>query len=115
MDSSLTDPCSAGCPPEWLNYRDKCYFFSKDLLNFDSAKTTCESVSASLLIIRDREEQVSLVALTAHVYRNNQELVDVCHCSGTEMAEEASPGERLLLDRSDRPGGGERLALAGRD
>uniref|UniRef100_A0A3Q3LDU6 Collectin-12 n=1 Tax=Mastacembelus armatus TaxID=205130 RepID=A0A3Q3LDU6_9TELE len=46
-----------GCPFEWVNYRDKCYFFSKDLHNFDDAKATCESQSASLLIINDMEEQ----------------------------------------------------------
>ncbi|XP_034718030.1 collectin-12-like [Etheostoma cragini] len=46
-----------GCPFEWLNYRDKCYFFSKDLHSFDDAKATCESTSASLLIINDMEEQ----------------------------------------------------------
>ncbi|XP_061878070.1 collectin-12-like isoform X2 [Entelurus aequoreus] len=46
-----------GCPSEWLPYRDKCYFFSKDLHSFDDAKTTCESLSASLLIITDTEEQ----------------------------------------------------------
>nr|XP_020442065.1 collectin-12 [Monopterus albus]XP_020442066.1 collectin-12 [Monopterus albus] len=46
-----------GCPVEWVNYRDKCYFFSKDLHSFDDAKETCESKSASLLIINDMEEQ----------------------------------------------------------
>uniref|UniRef100_H3C0L1 C-type lectin domain-containing protein n=1 Tax=Tetraodon nigroviridis TaxID=99883 RepID=H3C0L1_TETNG len=46
-----------GCPLEWLNYRDKCYFFSKDLHSFDDAKTTCDSLSASLLVINDKEEQ----------------------------------------------------------
>ncbi|XP_071382012.1 collectin-12-like [Centroberyx affinis] len=46
-----------GCPFEWVNYKDKCYFFSKDLHSFDDAKTTCEMKSASLLIISDMEEQ----------------------------------------------------------
>ncbi|XP_031706015.1 collectin-12 [Anarrhichthys ocellatus] len=45
-----------GCPVEWVNYRDKCYFFSKDLHSFDDAKATCDSTSASLLIINDMEE-----------------------------------------------------------
>ncbi|XP_029313696.1 LOW QUALITY PROTEIN: collectin-12-like [Cottoperca gobio] len=51
---TLWDP---GCPFEWSNYRDKCYFFSKDLHSFKDAKATCESTSASLLIINDMEEQ----------------------------------------------------------
>ncbi|XP_075936989.1 LOW QUALITY PROTEIN: collectin-12-like [Anarhichas minor] len=45
-----------GCPVEWVNYRDKCYFFSKDLHSFDDSKATCDSTSASLLIINDMEE-----------------------------------------------------------
>lgn len=57
------DPGFPGCPPEWLSYRDKCYFFSKDLHNFDDAKTTCVLMSASLLIINDKEEQVSVDGL----------------------------------------------------
>lgn len=51
--------CFTGCPIDWVNYRDKCYFFSKDLRSFDDAKATCESSSASLLIINDMEEQVT--------------------------------------------------------
>jgi len=44
---------------EWVNYKKKCYFFSKDLHSFDDAKATCESTSASLLIINDMEEMVT--------------------------------------------------------
>ncbi|XP_068199852.1 collectin-12-like [Antennarius striatus] len=54
-----------GCPPDWVNYRDKCYFFSKDLYSFDDAKASCQSVSASLLIINDVEEQKWLKKQTA--------------------------------------------------
>lgn len=50
--------CFTGCPSEWAHYRGKCYLFSKDLHSFDDAKATCESSSASLLIINDVEEQV---------------------------------------------------------
>uniref|UniRef100_A0A8D3EBR6 Collectin-12 n=1 Tax=Scophthalmus maximus TaxID=52904 RepID=A0A8D3EBR6_SCOMX len=46
-----------GCSVEWVNHRDKCYFFSKDLHSFDDAKAMCESKSALLLIINDMEEQ----------------------------------------------------------
>lgn len=48
---------TSGCPVEWLNYQDKCYFFSKDLHSFDDAQQTCESTSASLLIVNNVEEQ----------------------------------------------------------
>lgn len=46
-----------GCPYEWTNHRDKCYFFSKDMQSFDEAKASCELNSASLAIISDMEEQ----------------------------------------------------------
>ncbi|CAK6970232.1 collectin-12-like [Scomber scombrus] len=46
-----------GCPPEWANYRDGCYFFSKLMDSFDEAKAMCEKQSASLVIINDLEEQ----------------------------------------------------------
>lgn len=105
------DRCFTGCPLEWLNYRDKCYFFSKDLHNFDSAKAACEALSASLLIISDKEEQVNLVQLATDVCRDKHECVDACLYSGAEMAEETSPRERLLLDGSDWRGGGKRVAL----
>lgn len=59
---------------------------------------------------------MNLVQLFAtDICRNKCEFDDVCHYSGTEMAEETSPRERLLLDGSDRQGGGEPLALARRD
>ncbi|KAM8822435.1 collectin-12-like [Spinachia spinachia] len=59
---SLQDEAAApslwapGCPVGWVNYRDNCYFFSKNMLSFDDAKTSCDSSSASLLIISDLEE-----------------------------------------------------------
>lgn len=56
---TTTIQCVAGCPDEWLSYRDKCYFFSKDLHSFDDARATCELKSASLVIINDMEEQVT--------------------------------------------------------
>lgn len=49
----------SGCPSDWANYRDKCYFFSKELHSFDDAKASCQSMSSSLLIINDLEEQVT--------------------------------------------------------
>lgn len=127
--------CFTGCPFEWLNYRDKCYFFSKDLHSFDDAKATCESTSASLLIINDMEEQVTnygsqrmkyseiimhwkeRLSLLCNVWGNFSVVTQcfLCPHATSEMAEEADHWKGLLLDGSDRQGGGERLALAGRD
>lgn len=50
-----------GCPSDWANYRDRCYFFSKEQHNFTEAKASCESMSSRLLIINDLEEQVTHV------------------------------------------------------
>uniref|UniRef100_A0A3B5LWS2 Collectin-12 n=1 Tax=Xiphophorus couchianus TaxID=32473 RepID=A0A3B5LWS2_9TELE len=46
-----------GCPPGWVNYKNRCYYFSKDLDSFDDSKANCESQLATLLIISDKEEQ----------------------------------------------------------
>ncbi|KAJ8277628.1 hypothetical protein GJAV_G00077770 [Gymnothorax javanicus] len=46
-----------GCPPQWINFRDKCYFFSTEARNFDEAKKSCESMSSSMVIINDTQEQ----------------------------------------------------------
>lgn len=101
-----------GCPSEWENYRDKCYFFSKELHSFNDAKASCESMSSSLLIINDLEEQVTGAG-------GGGLLEPGCdaHCPPVtlEMAEEADISEGLLLDGSDRQGRRECLALAGRN
>ncbi|XP_062335251.1 collectin-12-like [Osmerus eperlanus] len=46
-----------GCPAEWVGFRDKCYYFSKELHSFDESKRSCQAQSASMLIINDMEEQ----------------------------------------------------------
>ncbi|KAJ8279808.1 hypothetical protein COCON_G00068740 [Conger conger] len=46
-----------GCPPQWINFRDKCYFFSTEARNFDEAKKSCEAMSSSMIIINDTDEQ----------------------------------------------------------
>ncbi|XP_037312254.2 collectin-12-like [Pungitius pungitius] len=59
---SLQDEAAApslwapGCPVDWVNYKDNCYFFSKDMRSFDDAQTSCKSTAASLLAINDLEE-----------------------------------------------------------
>ncbi|KAG7488525.1 hypothetical protein MATL_G00034910 [Megalops atlanticus] len=46
-----------GCPPQWINFREKCYFFTTEARNFDEAKKSCEEKSSSMVIINDIEEQ----------------------------------------------------------
>ncbi|KAJ8419192.1 hypothetical protein AAFF_G00006910 [Aldrovandia affinis] len=46
-----------GCPPQWINFRDKCYFFSTEARNFDEAKKSCDALSSSMVIINDTDEQ----------------------------------------------------------
>ena len=50
---------SAGCPPDWINYRNACYFLSKDMQSFDDAEAICVKKSGSLLVLEDVEEQVN--------------------------------------------------------
>ncbi|KAI1889137.1 hypothetical protein AGOR_G00175970 [Albula goreensis] len=46
-----------GCPPQWINYKDKCYFFSTEARNFDDAKKSCEGMSSTMVIVNSTDEQ----------------------------------------------------------
>ncbi|XP_016126144.1 collectin-12 isoform X2 [Sinocyclocheilus grahami] len=47
-----------GCPPQWKSFRDKCYYFSSESLNFDETKERCSNKSSTMLIINDEDEQL---------------------------------------------------------
>ncbi|XP_016338391.1 collectin-12-like [Sinocyclocheilus anshuiensis] len=47
-----------GCPPQWKSFRDKCYYFSSESLNFDETKEKCSNKSSTMLIISDEDEQL---------------------------------------------------------
>ncbi|XP_038153816.1 collectin-12-like [Cyprinodon tularosa] len=67
QDEAVSPALSApGCPLGWLNYKNKCYFFSKVMHSFNDSKTNCESKSATLLIICDEEEQKWLERQIVH-------------------------------------------------
>ncbi|XP_036452111.1 collectin-12-like isoform X1 [Colossoma macropomum] len=46
-----------GCPADWIRFRNSCYYFSTKQLSFDDAQTKCLTMSSSMVIINDREEQ----------------------------------------------------------
>lgn len=46
-----------GCSAEWVGFRDKCYYFSKELRSFDDAKKSCDVLTASMVMINDMDEQ----------------------------------------------------------
>ncbi|KAL4624684.1 collectin-12-like [Arapaima gigas] len=46
-----------GCPQQWKHFREKCYYFSTERVNFEEAKKNCDSRSSSMVIISDIEEQ----------------------------------------------------------
>ncbi|XP_052473596.1 collectin-12 [Carassius gibelio] len=47
-----------GCPPQWKSFRDKCYFFSSEKLDFNETKERCNNKSSTMLIINDEDEQL---------------------------------------------------------
>ncbi|XP_076829479.1 collectin-12-like isoform X2 [Brachyhypopomus gauderio] len=55
--ATISLPGAPGCPGDWLRFRNSCYNFITEQLSFDSAKKKCSSVSSSLVIISDGEEQ----------------------------------------------------------
>uniref|UniRef100_H3B614 Collectin-12 n=1 Tax=Latimeria chalumnae TaxID=7897 RepID=H3B614_LATCH len=48
---------TSGCPAQWKNFKDKCYYFSTEEDTFDEAIKFCEERSSIMVIINDREEQ----------------------------------------------------------
>ncbi|XP_040287721.1 collectin-12 [Bufo bufo] len=46
-----------GCPNEWRNFTDKCYYFSSGKDIYNDAKIFCEEKEAKLVFIESKEEQ----------------------------------------------------------
>ncbi|XP_029446958.1 LOW QUALITY PROTEIN: collectin-12 [Rhinatrema bivittatum] len=57
VTSSPSEPDSTGCPAEWKNFTEKCYYFSSGKDIFEDAKLICEEKSSVLVIINSKEEQ----------------------------------------------------------
>ncbi|XP_067887813.1 collectin-12 isoform X2 [Heterodontus francisci] len=55
--ASTVPPKPNGCPPKWKNFKDKCYYFSIDRVEFEEANNLCKNMSADMIIINNREEQ----------------------------------------------------------
>ncbi|KAM4782955.1 killer cell lectin-like receptor subfamily G member 1 isoform 2-T2 [Cyanocitta cristata] len=48
-------PCPC-CPEQWVTYRGKCYFFSKEKKDWNSSQESCRAQGAHLLVISDTNE-----------------------------------------------------------
>ncbi|XP_066469820.1 C-type lectin domain family 2 member B-like [Tiliqua scincoides] len=51
-----TAHCDPSCPYDWIGYKGKCYFFSKDERNWSSSQNFCVSHNASLAKIENEEK-----------------------------------------------------------
>ncbi|XP_052404383.1 collectin-12 [Carassius gibelio] len=47
-----------GCPPQWKSFRDSCYYFSSEMLDFNDTMERCSNKSSTMLIINDEDEQL---------------------------------------------------------
>ncbi|XP_044285721.1 C-type lectin domain family 2 member D-like [Varanus komodoensis] len=50
--------CRSGptcCPPDWIGYQEKCYYYSKHEQNWTSSQDFCSSFRASLAVIDNPE------------------------------------------------------------
>uniref|UniRef100_A0A9J7XSJ9 Collectin-12 n=1 Tax=Cyprinus carpio carpio TaxID=630221 RepID=A0A9J7XSJ9_CYPCA len=47
-----------GCPPQWKSFRDTCYYFSTESLNFNETMESCSNKTSTMLIINDEDEQL---------------------------------------------------------
>ncbi|XP_068093335.1 collectin-12 isoform X2 [Hyperolius riggenbachi] len=53
----MMSPLVTGCPFEWRNFTDKCYYFSSGKDIFDDAKLFCEEKGSMLVVIDTKDEQ----------------------------------------------------------
>ncbi|XP_048884079.1 asialoglycoprotein receptor 1 [Brienomyrus brachyistius] len=57
IDKMIKNVTSAGCCPiDWTFYSTACYYFSREVMSWDSAKEYCTSKHSSLVILRDDAE-----------------------------------------------------------
>uniref|UniRef100_A0A8C1DNW2 Si:ch211-283g2.3 n=1 Tax=Cyprinus carpio carpio TaxID=630221 RepID=A0A8C1DNW2_CYPCA len=55
---SLIDLLTSGCnEPDWIPFRNSCYLFSQDVMNWTKARDYCEEKGALLLKIEDGSEK----------------------------------------------------------
>lgn len=58
----FTNLCIAGfpiCAFNWHEFQDKCYYYSRKQVFWEKARSTCQDLSADLVIIDSEKEQVS--------------------------------------------------------
>ena len=55
------------CPIDWTLVGNKCYYFSKDEMNFDEAAKTCESLQGKIYTPENEEENK---AITDYMNKN---------------------------------------------
>ncbi|KPP59834.1 C-type lectin domain family 4 member D-like [Scleropages formosus] len=59
MDPGVEVRECSPCPSSWLQFEDTCYYFSKDKMNFDDSKASCESMGSRLVILHTHKQHVS--------------------------------------------------------
>lgn len=47
---------NAKCVDDWMYYKDKCYYFSKDIDTWENSQNFCQLYNSSLVIIDDENE-----------------------------------------------------------
>lgn len=50
-------PYPNGCPSTWRRFKEKCYYFSTDLVEFAEGNNLCKIMSSNMIIINNQEEQ----------------------------------------------------------
>ncbi|KAL4616785.1 C-type lectin domain family 4 member C [Arapaima gigas] len=50
------------CPASWLEFEDRCYYFSKDKMSWEDSKASCESMGSHLTILHTHKQHDALEA-----------------------------------------------------
>ncbi|XP_027632358.1 C-type lectin domain family 2 member B isoform X4 [Tupaia chinensis] len=49
-------PCQCLCPVDWVNFQNKCYYFSKEERDWNSSRSNCSTHRVDLTTIDTEEE-----------------------------------------------------------
>ncbi|CAM4681291.1 unnamed protein product [Lepidochelys olivacea] len=50
------------CPYQWISNKGRCYYFSPSTLSWNDSRRSCQREQAELVVISDREEQLTFSA-----------------------------------------------------
>uniref|UniRef100_W5MJ58 C-type lectin domain-containing protein n=1 Tax=Lepisosteus oculatus TaxID=7918 RepID=W5MJ58_LEPOC len=72
MTSNVAERDCQPCPERWVSFKEKCYFYSSDRLDWTASEHQCMAQGGHLVIVETEEEQASQAFLWEKANRRSQ-------------------------------------------